>query len=544
MSFRKCCTIDFDFALAASTWILLACAAWLPATAAPPHQDVFRAASPIKIDGKLDESAWRNSQPFPKFQFPWWKSGSKEQTVARMLWDDTYLYVAFDCQDRYVWAVQTERDSPVYEDDCVEVFTAPNPMRPRDYFNIEMNVNRGILDRHHPNGPGKSEVPNWNSEGIVIATSVNGTLNDDSDTDGGWILEVAIPFANFAKVTGRTRPEDGDVWHLNLNRLGGKSNPQYSQWSPGSTKTPAFHAPDTFGRVTFHDRTATEQADKLLADAGYRVDPQFLNLPKKIKLGACSAVAINSRGEIHLFHRGPQPIICVSPSGKLIRSWGDEHIGMPHGIRIDRLDNVWVTDTEHHMVFKYSSQGELLLAIGQKGSPGTGQDQFDRPTDIAFGLDGETFVADGYGNSRVVKLNERGQFIDSWGTSGTNPGEFDLPHSIVVDSKNRVIVGDRENDRIQLFDLNGKLLDVWPGFAPYGIAIDAATERIYIADGRAQQVLRLDAAGKVDQRLGTAGSGAGQFKLPHMLAVAKDGSILVAEVGGKRFQKLVRIADK
>jgi streptogramin lyase len=511
-----------------------------PLVAEPPHHEVFRADSPIHVDGKLDEAAWNVAVPFSRFHFPWWKAGRKEQTVVRMVWDDDCLYLAYQCEDAHVWAEHTERDSPVYKDDCVELFAAPNPQRPNDYFNIEMNVNRAVLDQHHPNGPGKSEVDNWNASGIVVATTVKGSLNDDGDRDNGWILEVAIPFANFAAVTGRVRPEDGDVWHLNLNRLGGKTNPQHSQWSPGTTIRPAFHAPDTFGRVTFFERTSAEQATKSLADAGYRIDPDFLSLPEELTLGACSAVAVNSTGEIYLFHRGRQPILCVSPAGKLLRAWGDEHIAKPHGIRIDPDDNVWVTDTKLHMVFKFSPIGELLLAIGSSEQSGAGENQFDQPTDIAFGPDGEVFVSDGYGNSRVVKLNQRGQFVGSWGTAGKNPGEFNLPHSIVVDAKQRVIVGDRENDRIQVFDLDGKLLDVWPGFAPYGIALDSS-QRLFVADGRAQQVLRLDANGKVEQRLGTGGTRPGQFRLPHMLAFTVDGSIIVAEVGGQRFQKLARL---
>ena len=216
-----------------------------------PQYSVRRTSAKIEIDGRLDEPAWQNAETFGKFQFPWWTSGEKEQTTARMLWDEEFLYVSYECQDAHISAVQTERDSPVYQDDCVELFTAPNPDRPLDYFNIEMNVNRAILDRHHPDGPGKPQVPNWNARGIKIATVVDGSLNDDTDTDRGWVLEVAIPFENFAKVTGRAHPRDGDVWHLNLNRLGGKINPQHSQWSPGTTAKPAFHAPDTFGRVTF-----------------------------------------------------------------------------------------------------------------------------------------------------------------------------------------------------------------------------------------------------------------------------------------------------
>jgi DNA-binding beta-propeller fold protein YncE len=100
----------------------------------------------------------------------------------------------------------------------------------------------------------------------------------------------------------------------------------------------------------------------------------------------------------------------------------------------------------------------------------------------------------------------------------------------------RVLVGDRENDRIQVFDLEGRHLDIWNGFAPYGIAIDS-TQRVFVADGRANQILRLDGRGQVVLRLGTKGHAAGQFELPHMLAIDRDGSLYVAEVGGKRFQK-------
>jgi len=441
-----------------------------------PRYIANRPDSKIQVDGKLDELAWRNATLFSDFKFAWWKEGKKEQTVARMLWDDEFLYVSYECQDAHISAIQTEHDSAVYTDDCVELFTAPNPDRPFDYFNIEMNVNRAILDRHHPDGPGK-EVPNWNSQGILIATRVDGTLNDDSDKDRGWVLEVAIPFANFANVTGRLHPRNGDVWHLNLNRLGGQTNPQYSQWSPGTTESPAFHTPDTFGRVTFSTRTSSEQAVTALATAGYEPVIGFLTVPEGIKLGACSAVAINSKGDLYLFHRGEKPILCFSASGKFIRSWGDDLIGAAHGMRVDSDDNVWVTDTKHHTVFKFSPTGKLLLALGTTDRPGTGIDQFNKPTDIAFSANGDFFITDGYGNNRVMRFNRDGKFVSQWGTRGTEAGEFHLPHSIVIDSQHRVIVGDRENDRIQVFDLDGKLLEIWPGF----VSVRTSWDRLSIA---------------------------------------------------------------
>lgn len=264
----------------------------------------------------------------------------------------------------------------------------------------------------------------------------------------------------------------------------------------------------------------------------------FPQLPAEYRLGRCSAVATNSKGEIHLLHRGPQPLICVTPEGKLLRSWGDDLIGTAHGLRVDRQDNVWITDIGRHRVLKFDPAGKLLLALGT-GKPGAGNDEFNQPTDLAFGPEGEFFVSDGYGNSRVLKFAASGRLLKSWGTPGKQPGEFHLPHSLLIDAKGRLLVGDRENDRIQIFSQEGELLDHWHGFAPYGLAMNADGQ-IFVADARANQILRLDAAGKVVQRWGEKGKAPGQFDLPHMLAFDAHGHLYVAEVAGTRFQKLVR----
>ncbi len=215
---------------------------------------IVKSTTSITVDGKLDEPAWQQAKSVGDFVFPWWQDGPKEQTAAKLLWDSNHLYVAFQCEDRFVSGDQTERDARVYQDDCVEVFTSPNPDQPLNYFNIEMNVRGAFLDQHHPDGPGKPVPGQWNAEGVKIATSVQGTLNDDTDQDRGWILEASIPFANYAKVAKHTPPQVNDIWHMNLNRLGGKSNPQYSQWTASKTERPQFHAPQDFGRVIFVDK--------------------------------------------------------------------------------------------------------------------------------------------------------------------------------------------------------------------------------------------------------------------------------------------------
>jgi DNA-binding beta-propeller fold protein YncE len=265
----------------------------------------------------------------------------------------------------------------------------------------------------------------------------------------------------------------------------------------------------------------------------------FPHIPAAVELGRCSAVAVDSRDRVYLFHRGKLPVLCFERDGKFIRGWGDDLIKMPHGIRIDRDDNVWVTDTGHHLVLKFSPRGKLLLSLGTADKPGTGLDQFDRPTDIAFGPAGEVYVSDGYGNSRVMVFDARGKFVKTWGKPGTKPGEFSLPHCIRVDSQKRVLVGDRENKRIQVFDSEGNVLAIWEGFAPYGLEIDR-DGTIFVADVLTNRILQLDAAGRIVHDWGGEGAEPGKFRAPHMLATDSAGNLFIAEVDGMRMQKFAR----
>jgi DNA-binding beta-propeller fold protein YncE len=271
---------------------------------------------------------------------------------------------------------------------------------------------------------------------------------------------------------------------------------------------------------------------------GFTSVGSFGKFPDDVQLGPTSAVAVNRQGEVYIFHRGKRPIIVCDSQGNVLRSWGDDLIGSAHGLRLDRDENVWVTDIGNHRVFKFDPQGKLLLTLGT-GKPGDALDQFNKPTDLAFGPQGEVYVTDGYGNGRVMKFSPSGALIQTWGKIGKSDGEFRIPHSIVIDRQGRLLVGDRENDRIQVFDVDGKLLAIWPGYAPYGLAFDAAG-RLFLADGRARQVLQLDENGQVVARLGRPGKADGEFELPHMLAFDRQGDLLVAEIGNNRLQKWVR----
>ena len=288
----------------------------------------------------------------------------------------------------------------------------------------------------------------------------------------------------------------------------------------------------------------------------------FLKLPDDMKLGPCSGVDIDSRGNVYVIQRRSPPILCFDSTGKLRRWWGTTLIGKDgdmvgaHGIRVDHDDFVWITDRARHLVRKFDPAGQLLLTLGTEGSPGTGENQFNRPADVAFGPAGEIYVADGYGNSRVVKFDRQGKFLKTWGEKGAGPSQFDLPHTIAVGRDGRIYVGDRYNARIQIFDSEGSLQEIWTGFVPCGIAFDRAGV-LFVADG-VSQVLQLDGRGKIVKSWGTpaeqlgltpgqktvppiANPGGWRF-VPHLIAADAEGSLYLADVSDQMLHKLQRVA--
>jgi len=186
-------------------------------------------------------------------------------------------------------------------------------------------------------------------------------------------------------------------------------------------------------------------------------------MPDGWKFGRVSAVTVDKQGEVYVFHRGDKadPLIVFDREGLYLRSWGKGMFGNPHGIRADSDGNIWVTDNGDHQIFKFDRVGKLLLTLGEKGVPGEDESHFDRPTDIAFAPTGEVYVSDGYGNARVVKFSKEGKHLTTWGRHGTGPGEFNTVHSVAVATDGTVYVSDRENNRIQIFDPNGKYLREW-----------------------------------------------------------------------------------
>jgi len=265
----------------------------------------------------------------------------------------------------------------------------------------------------------------------------------------------------------------------------------------------------------------------------YKRVADWPTLPASLKLGPVSGVATDSAGRVYLLQRAQPPVVVLDGKGKFLRTWGDGLLKTPHGLRIDSNDHVWVTDIGNHVVLKCDAGGQVLLTLGRKGEPGDGPDQFNKPTDVAVSATGEIFVTDGYGNARVVKFSKEGKYLAEWGKKGTDAGEFNLPHSVCTDGKDRLYVGDRENDRVQVFSLEGKFLDQFKeSGAPYGLFL--TSDRLFVADARARRINVLNLQGK---RLGGWSTGEGESNEPHWVWVDPLGAVYVAYVGGQRIEK-------
>ncbi len=265
-------------------------------------------------------------------------------------------------------------------------------------------------------------------------------------------------------------------------------------------------------------------------ELGYQVASDFFHMPDGMTVGEASGVALNSKGHIFLFQRVKPMLTEYDEHGTFLRSIGDGLFTHPHGLRIDDADNIWTTDDGSHLVLKLSPAGRVLLVLGRKDTAADADWLFNQPTDMAFAKNGDIYVSDGYGNSRVVKFDRDGNFLKSWGKYGTGPGEFNLPHSVAVDRAGNVYVGDRENKRIQIFDAEGNFLKQWTGIGyPYGLFI-TPDQHVWMIDGGYDRILELDQSGKILGALGEPGRAPGQIAWGHFLTIGKDKKIYVAEV--------------
>jgi len=273
------------------------------------------------------------------------------------------------------------------------------------------------------------------------------------------------------------------------------------------------------------------------SDLGYRVDADWPSLPPGTHFAEVSAAAVDKAGNVYVFHRGEQPIRLFSPEGKLLRSFGKGLFTNAHGLRIDPDGNLWAADSGSHIVIKLSPQGRVLLVLGRRNQPALARERFDRPTDVAFAANGDIYVADGYGNSRVVKYSKDGDYLLEWGKRGVGESEFNIPHAIITDPAGRVYVADRENFRIQIFDADGKFIEQWTHVgSPFGLD-RTSDDSLFMADGYNDHILKLSPDGKILGSIGRHGRAPGRFDVVHHLAVGPLGAVYAAEIVTLRVQK-------
>jgi DNA-binding beta-propeller fold protein YncE len=279
--------------------------------------------------------------------------------------------------------------------------------------------------------------------------------------------------------------------------------------------------------------------------------------PSPWYFGEVAAVATTKEGHILVLHRGANPLMEFDAGGKFLRSWGDGVISEgkvtrvedkdrapgasgysavygpagcyacgAHSVRVDPQGNIWVVDATAHVVYKMDAQWRVLLQLGVKGVSGSDSTHFNLPTDVAFAPNGDLYVSDGYAGARVVKFSAGGKYLLEWGKRGTGPGEFGLPHNVVVDAQGRVYVTDRDNRRIQVFDAQGKFLSEWKDTG--GVSTLFLTKDQHIWTGGVLRNLK----GEVVARLpGNPGG--------HGTTVTASGDVLIAQLS-RTIQKFVK----
>jgi DNA-binding beta-propeller fold protein YncE len=276
----------------------------------------------------------------------------------------------------------------------------------------------------------------------------------------------------------------------------------------------------------------------------HKLVPGWPQLPKGMNFGEVSGVDVDRNDNVWVFNRGSHPVIQFDKNGRMLQAWKDVGVKSSHGLRIDPDGNVWLVDVFGHALLKYSPEGRLLMVFANAGGTAGDNDSkyaYNRPTSLAFHPNGDFYVSDGYVNSRVVRYRKDGEYVQHWGKKGTGDSEFDIAHDITIDRRGRIYVADRTNNRVQIFDESGKLLNKWTSVGqPWGLYYAAKEDAIYLCDGQNNRVLKVNLDGQVLGTLGGFGKAPGTFDFAHHLSVDSSGSIYVAEIKNWRVQKFAK----
>lgn len=306
-----------------------------------------------------------------------------------------------------------------------------------------------------------------------------------------------------------------------------------------------------------------EITKEIVNSDSYELVKDWPNLPEDLVLGNPTGLATDSNNNIMVFHRGsrvweePFPddkiqentiLTLDKKTGKILKSWGANLFVMPHGLEIDNENNIWVTDVGLHQVFKFSSDGVLLLTLGKARFFGNDTSHFYLPTDIAVADDGSFYVSDGYGNSRVIKFSKDGKYLFEWGKFGNKEGEFNIPHAIDLDKNGNVYIADRENNRIQKFDAKGNFITLWQNETTeqlYSVAIDSKNDYLFGIDYmfvndtivKGSDIFRFDLNTNLELQFGRSSFYDGPISRYHDIVIDDEESIYVGDILGNKIQK-------
>ena len=298
------------------------------------------------------------------------------------------------------------------------------------------------------------------------------------------------------------------------------------------------------------------------AEYTYEVAEGWGKLPDGWSFKEAAAVGVDSKDNVYVFNRGEHPVIIFDREGNFLSSWGEGVFPRAHGVTMGPDDTIFLTDDGDHTMRHCTLDGKVLMTLGISGKPAPfmSGDPFNRCTHLAIDpSNGDFFISDGYGNARVHKYSPDGKLLLSWGESGTGPGQFNIAHNIATDKDGWVYVADRENQRMQVFDRNGKFETQWINMAkPCGLFIDQSSELVYVGElgvaigpnsqayGLGPRVSIMDTKGNALARLGDGPEGInpGQFTAPHGVCVDSHGDIYVGEVAWTHSRRYANPPDE
>jgi len=271
-----------------------------------------------------------------------------------------------------------------------------------------------------------------------------------------------------------------------------------------------------------------------LGDRKYSVERRWGELPGNHRLDLISQIAVDRRGRVYANKRSDPPVIVFEPSGEFRAAWGGGRVTDAHGIIITADDRMFLVDRDRHQVLVLTLDGEILGTLGERDNPRL-QAPFNHPTDVAVADDGEIYVSDGYGNSAVHRFSADFRLVQTWGSPGDGPGEFSTPHAVWIDRSNRVLVADRENNRVQVFDRDGRYLEQWRDFYRPMDLFEDERGMVFVTD-HIPRLSMMTPEGKL------AGRCRPSFNLPHGISGNAEGDLFIAEQNPASIVKLALMA--